>query len=120
MDQPLHPLPVREIRISDILATLPGTIRRLHTLQRQIWLAPAALDTLQGVSNGRHSPPSPPHLVNGMPSSKSNGSWINPSMGMGSSRLEAAMGKEVISTRGWRMTMMNGIGWWQGTEIENE
>jgi len=27
------------------------------------------------------------------------------------------MGKEVITTRGWCMTMMNGIGWWQGTEI---
>ena len=29
----------------------------------------------------RRSPPSPPHLANGMPSSKSNGSWMNPGMG---------------------------------------
>ena len=37
-------------------------------------------NSLKGVSNGRRSPSSP-QLANGIPSSKSNGSWMNPGMG---------------------------------------
>jgi len=48
---------------------------------------------LKGVSNGRRSPPLPPHLPNGMPSSKSNGSWLNPGMGMGSFQIGSSDGK---------------------------
>ena len=38
-------------------------------------------NALKGVGNGRLSPSPPPHLSNGIPSSKSNGSWRNPSVG---------------------------------------
>jgi len=48
---------------------------------------------LKGVSNGRRSPPSPSHLANGMPPSKSNGGWINPGMGMGSFQISSSNGK---------------------------
>ena len=48
---------------------------------------------LKAVSNGRRSPPLPPHLPNGMPSSKSNGSWLNPGMGMGSFQIGSSDGK---------------------------
>jgi hypothetical protein len=48
---------------------------------------------MKGVSNGRRSPSSPPHLANGMPSSKSNGSWMNPGMGMGSFQVGSSNGK---------------------------
>jgi len=157
MDQPLHPLPVQETRILDILATLPGTSPS-HPLtlnmagtsgigyptEHEMGMPPGGHQLVQnppyfghpnagppppfrpssshgnnmkGVSNGRHSPPSPPHLVNGIPSSNgpSRGGWVNPGMGMGSFRIVVEMGKEVIEMRRRYMVMMNRIGWWQGT-----
>jgi len=75
---------------------------------------------LKGVSNGRRSPPSPPRLANGMPSSESNGSWMNPSIfRLRSFQIGSSNGKGGDRDPGRCMTTMNGIGWQQGTEIEN-
>jgi hypothetical protein len=54
--------------------------------------------SLKGVGNGRQSPSPPPHLVNGMTGSKSNGNWISSSMGMGSFQVGSSNGKEAQTT----------------------
>src|SRR5258705_10067044 len=63
--------------------------RHLHSLHRPHGNA------LKGVSNGCRSPPSPSHPPNGMPSSKSNGSWMDLGMGMVSFQIGSSNEKGV-------------------------